>query len=68
MGRLIPFSRDHRSSGIQVVCNQVEMVKSSHFTKTKDLIEYAKSWGIKRRWFESNKSLRKRINEVVKKL
>lgn len=37
-----------------------------HFKATADLLKIAKIWKIKRRWFESNKSLKKRILAIMK--
>jgi hypothetical protein len=35
-----------------------------HFERTKQLIKWAELYGIKRRWFETNKSLQNRILKV----
>lgn len=36
-----------------------------HFAKTQRLIRWAELFGIKRRWFESNRSLENRIKKVI---
>jgi hypothetical protein len=36
-----------------------------HFAETKRLIRFGEYCGVKRRWFESNKSYRKRMEKII---